>query len=154
VGIVDLGRGPDGKRLRQSYYCATRREVTDQLKAVAAKQQQGLSIRPDHQTVAEYLTTWIEGARSTVRESTWYRYSSLVRGHLLPHLGHRALSTLQPADCSVAFAGMAKSGLKPRTIIQARAVLGRRYGRQRSQDSSHATQHGSRDRPAWSTAKC
>jgi integrase len=125
VGVVDLGRGPNGKRLRQSYYCATRREVADRLKAVAAKQQQGLPIRSDRQTVGAFLTTWIEGAKSTVRESTWYRYSSLVRGHLLPHLGHLALSTLQPADCSVAFAAMAKQGLKPRTIIQARAVLGR-----------------------------
>jgi integrase len=60
-----------------------------------------------------------------VRASTWYRYESLIRGHLLPHLGHLGLSTLQPGDCAAAFAVMAKLGLKPRTIIQARAVLGR-----------------------------
>src|SRR5439155_10322388 len=65
------------------------------------------------------------GARTTVRASTWYRYESLIRGHLVPELGQKILGTLQPADCAAAFAAMADKKLKPRTIIQARAVLGR-----------------------------
>jgi integrase len=125
VAAVNNGRNEHGRRQRRVFYGRTRHEVQEKLKPALRAQQQGLPLVSDRLTVRDYLTTWIEGAKATVRDSTWYRYNSLVRRHLLPHLGHRALSTLQPADCSVAFAAMAKTGLKPRTIIQARAVLGR-----------------------------
>jgi len=125
VAVVDFGRGASGKRQRKSFYGATRREVAEQLKPVLRAQQQGLPIATDRQTVGEYLINWSAGAQATVRASTWYRYNSLITRHLLPHLGHLGLATLQPPDCGAAFAAMSKLGLKPRTIIQARAVLGR-----------------------------
>ena len=91
----------------------------------ADAQQQGVPISTERLTVAAFLSTWIVGARSTVRPSTWYRYSALVRCHLIPQLGRIGLTKLRPADCSSAFAALAAKGLAPRTIIQVRAVLGR-----------------------------
>lgn len=108
VALVDQGR-VTGKRKRRAYYGATRREVAEQLKVALRSQQQGLPLASDRRTVGDYLTKWSEGAQATVRASTWYRYESLIRGHLLPHLGHLGLSTLQPADCATAFAAMANS---------------------------------------------
>ena len=120
VGAVSLGNAK-----RKVVYSRTRTETAEKMKALLGAQQKGMPISPGRQSVAAYLAKWSEGAQATVRPSTWYRYNSLIRGHLIPRLGSIALAKLQPADCAAAFAAMSAKGLAPRTIIQARAVLGR-----------------------------
>lgn len=120
VAAVSIG----GQR-RRTIYGRTRAAVAAKLVTTLRAQQQGIEISSSERlTVGAYLKGWIEGARATVRASTWYRYGSLV-GHLTRHLGGLALVKLQPADCAAAFAAMSEGGLAPRTIMQARAVLGR-----------------------------
>jgi len=122
-----LGRGDQPRRgTAEVVYAKTRGSVAEKLKSLLKADQDGISLRSsDRLTVGAYLARWGEGAEATVRASTWYRYNSLIRGHLIPLLGRTVLVKLQPADCAAAFAVMAAKGLAPRTIIQARAVLGR-----------------------------
>jgi integrase len=51
-------------------------------------------------TVGEYLTAWVEGLRTSRarKPSTWRRYESVVRLHLVPFLGARRLDELSTHD--------------------------------------------------------
>lgn len=120
TGAVSLG----GLR-RKVVYGETRREVAEKMTALLRARQQGLPIATERLSVGGYLETWIAGAKATVRSSTWHRYSALVRKHLIPRLGRFPLARLQPVDCAKAFADMQVGGLSPRSVTQARAVLGR-----------------------------
>jgi len=122
-----VGAVSDGGK-RKVIYGKTRSDVSERMKTLLHSQKQGVPITTERQTAGAYLSRWSEGAEATVRPSTWYRYSGLIRGHLIPSLGAIALAKLQPTDCAAAFAAMAARRLAPRTIIQARAVLSRALG--------------------------
>ena len=51
-------------------------------------------------SVGEYLTAWVEGLRTSRarKPSTWRRYESVVRLHLVPFLGARRLDRLSTGD--------------------------------------------------------
>ena len=111
---------------RKTIYGKTRAAVAARLTAVLRARQQGIAIKTSERlTVASYLTTWLEGARATIRPNTHRRYGQLVRKYLVPRLGRIALAKLAPADCAALFSAMLEGGSAPRSVIAARAVLGR-----------------------------
>ncbi|MFD0975045.1 tyrosine-type recombinase/integrase [Plantactinospora endophytica] len=57
-------------------------------------------------TVADYLTTWLSGLQ--VDENTIRGYESIVRTHLIPHLGSLPLDTLRPRHLKAMFAAIAE----------------------------------------------
>lgn len=120
VGAVSVGGGK-----RKTVYAHTRQEVAAKLGKVQEAHRKGLPIGSERTTVRTYMEKWIDGARSTVRASTWRRYEELVRLHILPRLGRIALAKLTPADVSAALAAMLDAGKAPRTVRNARVVFGR-----------------------------
>lgn len=121
VGAVSLDRGD-----RKVVYGATRGEVAERMKALLKTQQDGVVLRSsDRLNVGAYLTKWIEGARASVRGSTFRRYEQLVRVHLIPRIGRIPLSKLAPSDLTAMYATMTSAGLAPRTAGHAYRVLGR-----------------------------
>ncbi|MGH9342483.1 MAG: site-specific integrase [Terriglobia bacterium] len=59
--------------------------------------QDGLPLAPDRQTVAQYLSYWLEHvAAKQVRPKTHRTYKDLAAQHLIPALGKIALSKLTP----------------------------------------------------------
>jgi hypothetical protein len=78
-------------------YGKTWHEVSDQLKADQHAQQQGLPIVVERQTVAEFMTRWLEdSAHPRVRPKTYDSYAQIVRLYIEPDLGHIQLSKLSP----------------------------------------------------------
>src|SRR5690349_6222347 len=86
---LHLGYDPAGKRQRQTFYGKTRKEVQEKLLAARHAQQQGLPVKTDRQTVAQFLVQWVEeSARPAVRPRTYASYRQVIRLYLLPALGH------------------------------------------------------------------
>lgn len=86
---------PSGKR--KSLYAKTRHEVQDKLRTAQREQDAGLDIGAKRQTVAQFLTRWLEDtARPTVRPSTYASYAGHVRHHPIPAIGHHPLTKLTP----------------------------------------------------------
>src|SRR5712691_7107457 len=81
---------------RKTFYGSTRKEVQEQLKVALREQQQGTLVTTPQQTVAQYLSQWLENHRSTVRIRTYERYEQLVRLHLVPVIGRIPLQKLSP----------------------------------------------------------
>jgi len=95
--VLDLGRGPDGKRVRHwhSGY-RTKRDAERARVDLLAKLDAGLYVDPSRLTVAEYLRQWLEHVEQARAGATHQRYEYIVGRYLLPHLGSVRLQQLQP----------------------------------------------------------
>jgi len=134
-GVVDLGYGPGGKRLRRKVVAATRAQANERLKRLREEVEKGLS--PDHAktTIGDWLEQWLrDAAPASARPRTLLAYASVVRTHLVPALGHKRLRALSPDDISDYMNRKTAAGLKPRTVTNHHIVLRRaleiatRYG--------------------------
>lgn len=122
---VDLGI-VEGKRKRKALYGKTRKEVADKLKKALADQQDGLPLVGERQTVAQYLTRWLEdSARPTLRPCTFLRYEQLIRLHAVPYIGKVALARLTPQQLASLYSERLKAGQSPRSVEFLHAVLHR-----------------------------
>ena len=61
VGEVSMGTDASGRRIRRTFYGATRREVSETLKAALREQQLGALSATHAPTVAEHLERWLAG---------------------------------------------------------------------------------------------
>jgi integrase len=116
----------DGKR--KAYYGQTRKEVQQKLTAVLRDLHQGITPAPQQETVAHFLTRWLDDvARPRLRPSTFVRYRQLVHHHAIPVIGSKRLHSLSPADMQWLLAKKLSEGLAPATVLQLRAVLRRAF---------------------------
>ncbi len=119
VGSVTLGTGK-----RKVFYGRTRKEVQEKLKIVLHEQQQGTLVTAAPQTVAQFLTDWLENThRRRVRPRTYERYREAVYMHIIPSLGHYQLQKLTAQQVQAFYTKKADEGLAPATIIYYHSVL-------------------------------
>ncbi len=124
--VISVSQGTDasGKRIRKRLYAATETEARRKLREALRKHHRGELVPGRRQTIRQFLEDWLENvARHKVRPSTWRRYVQLVRGHLIPSLGHLTLEGLMPEQVQAMLNKKEKEGLAPRTRHHLRAVL-------------------------------
>ncbi len=122
----------DGARLRRvARYAKTAveaaRVLSDLRRQVQVAGGAGVPSDPARMTVAAFADVFLSAIRDQVRPRTWDRYESLLRTHVVPHLGRLRLRDLHPAQVQrwVATLTRPDRGLSPRTVEQAHAVLRR-----------------------------
>src|SRR5438045_1615773 len=81
---------------RYAVYGKTRREVAEKLVQFQRGSQAGQLVEPAKLTVSEYLTTWLEVTKPTLRPTSWASYEELARVHVVPALGGLRLQALRP----------------------------------------------------------
>jgi integrase len=119
----------DGHRTRRSLLGRSRTEVRDKLHAALKAEAAGLSAPSERLAVGAFLDLWLQDAvRPKVRPKTYTSYSSIVRIHLQPGLGRFPLARLNPLQVQAFLTAMSTSGLSPRTVAYARAVLRQALG--------------------------
>jgi integrase len=119
VGSITLENGK-----RRVYYGKTRKEVADKLKAAFHEQQQGTLIKSSTQTVAQFLTDWLENVhRRRVRPRTYERYSEVINLHIIPALGHYQLQKLTAQHVQAFYTRKEDEGLASTTIHYYHSVL-------------------------------
>jgi len=114
-----------GKRVRKHFYGHSRREAQERLTRALRDAQQGLPVGIDErQTVAQYLTRWLEDAvRPSVRPRTYVTYAGYVRRYLIPELGRIPLAKLTPQQVQTMLNRKLADGLSARSVHHLRAVL-------------------------------
>jgi integrase len=70
-------------------------------------------------TLGNYLDSWLEDTRGTVRE----RYEQIVRVHIKPTLGRAKLKTLNPAQVRALYRERLEGGSSPRTVQYVHVTL-------------------------------
>jgi integrase len=125
VGSLSIGYA-GGKRQRRYVYGKTRREVQDKLAALRRAHEDGLPVGPEKLTMGAYLQQWLENsARPTIRPKTYASYAEILRLYIMPDLGHIPLTKLRPPELQAWMNKRLASGLSPRTVQYAHAVLRR-----------------------------
>jgi integrase len=111
-------------RKRKVFYGKTRKEVQEKLKVTLREQQQGTLVTTPKQTLAQFLTDWLENSqKQSVRPRTYERYEELVRLHIVPVLGRCELQKLSAQHLQTFYAKKAGEGLSATTINHFHNVL-------------------------------
>lgn len=97
---------------------AAQRALTD----VLARYGAGVKV-DDRQTVADYLTAWLDGKRHTLKPKTMYRYNEIVTKELVPALGALPLEQLNHDHVAAFVAELEEAGRGAPTIRYVHAVL-------------------------------
>lgn len=110
--VVDLNRGPDGRR-KQKWHGGyrTRKEAEAAFAKLATDLRAGTYVEPSKVTLQDWVeTSWLATMRSQVKPSTWDSYMRNLRLHVLPRVGHRALQDLTPSILNTLYAELMESG--------------------------------------------
>jgi integrase len=125
--VLDLGRGPDGRRIRKwhSGY-RTRKDAERARVELLATLDRGSYVEPSKLTVAAFLRDhWLPSLRAQVRPSMWAEHKSKVEVHLVPAIGGVLLQRLTPGHLNAVYADLLERGLSARTVLHVHATIRR-----------------------------
>ena len=106
---------------QRDFYGATLEAA--QLKA--AKEHAGETVQQDNRTtVGGWLTEWVETQRHTLKPGTWRKYESVIRLHVVPHIGRRKLADLTGGHLLALYADLARNGLSGSSRHHVHTVVG------------------------------
>src|SRR5665213_7724 len=130
-GSIDA-RGTDRWRLRyriggKRYTKTIRGNVTDakrELRRLLKSGDEGEHVAAGKTTLAQWIDTWIELRRRKVNARTSERYAELMRLHVAPTLGARAVQAITPVMIDALYETIFAKGLSARTVHHIHTVLG------------------------------
>ncbi len=112
----------DGKRI--TITGKTAEEVRYEMARRQRERDLGITAADGRQTLAQYLTAWLDTVKPTVRESAWIRYEQLVRVHLIPGLGRHTLAKLTAHHVQAFYAAkLAEGRISATTVRRCHDVL-------------------------------
>jgi integrase len=119
VGSITLD---DGKR--KVFYGKTKKEVTEKLVQFRHDEQQGVLVPTSQQTLAVFLTDWLENTQKrSLRPRTYERYEEVVRLHLIPAFGKLQLQKLSAQHLQAFYEKKQSGGLSSATVNTIHNVL-------------------------------
>lgn len=117
------GRLPLGNGKYKYFYGRDEGELRDRLDQARLDLKRGIQPTVGRDTFARYLPEWLDSVRATVRETTWPRYETICRVHLVPKFGRKRLVDLTASQV-LAFEGeLQRVGYKPHYIRAIHNVL-------------------------------
>ncbi|HJT55260.1 MAG TPA: site-specific integrase [Ktedonobacteraceae bacterium] len=109
---------------RRTLYAKTYKEAQEKLKRALYEQQQGTLVTAAQQTVAQYLTDWLEHSqKQSVRPRTYERYEEIARLHIIPALGRHKLHQLSAQHVQAFYTQKLEAGLSALTVISFHNLL-------------------------------
>jgi integrase len=111
----------NGKRLTK--YGGTQGEVREWLKETIAKADDGIAVAPG--TLGEFLPSWLETIKSSIRLSTYRTYRAQIVHHIVPGLGGIKLQELRPDHVQRFYTTKLESGTGRGTVRLCHSVLHR-----------------------------
>jgi integrase len=108
---------------RLSFSAKTKRECQIWLKKMISQVDEGLTLQGTHQTLKEYLATWLIGIQNSIRPRTYVQYEMTCRLHILPTLGEMKLFEIRPEVIQKLYASQLKSGVGARTVDFIHSIL-------------------------------
>lgn len=122
--------GAVGAKKRKSFYGKTRAEAAHKLATALREQELGLPIAREEQTVAQFVTSWLESvAPPVLKDRTHQRYRELLTLHVTPTLGMARLAWLTPQQVQDLYSAKLAEGLSSTTVNHLHMVLHRMLDR-------------------------
>jgi integrase len=108
----------------------TKRDAQRALTKLVGEVDQGTLVEPERITFADFIDRWLEHMHHRLRPTTFDRYESYVRCHLVPALGRLQLSKIRPLhiqelEAQALKAGRmdGKGGLSAQSVLHLHRVL-------------------------------
>jgi integrase len=122
---LDLGRGPDGKRIFKYHSgYATKRTAQQARTELLGALDRRSYVAPDKTTVADYLRgQWLPVVQTRLRPGTWVEYRSKAETHLIPAIGQVPLQQLTTAMLNALYKELLARGIGPRTVQYVHATI-------------------------------
>lgn len=94
---MDYGKDETGKRIRKQPTFKNKADAKRLLKEFEANKTKGTLIKPNSETLEDWLTYWLTKiASNNNEESTIYGYKNIINKHLISSLGKIQLQKLKP----------------------------------------------------------
>lgn len=122
---LDLGRGPDGKRIFKYHSgYATKRAAQQARTELLSALDRNRYVAPDKTTVADYLRgQWLPVVQTRLRPGTWVEYRRKTETHLIPAIGQVPLQQLTTAMLNALYQHLLAGGVGPRTVQYVHATI-------------------------------
>lgn len=90
---------PDGSRVRRSVYATKKKIAGDRMRAALEEAEKGRFPLDNKDTLQAFHDYWLsEIAPKTLQRNTIFLYETQFRRHILPKLGKRKITSIQPVD--------------------------------------------------------
>ena len=126
IGMLDLGTGPDGKRIRRKVRGKTKTEVGDKLRAIRREHEGRPATTRTIRTVGELAKAWLTvsatarlGEDSTMLE----QYRTVVASHIVKDLGPMRLDRVSAEDVDRWLVAKAEAGYARSSVRRYRNTL-------------------------------
>lgn len=124
VGQVQTGFKPDGKRKFTCFYGKTRKEVADKIASTTNDISKNLFVEPSKITLEDWLWGWmLKYKKDYVRTSTYVRYNSLIKLHIVPEIGMIKLKDLRSSHIQQVYNNCVKKDLSVSAIKHIHTVF-------------------------------
>jgi len=125
VGVLDLGRDGNGRRVRRKVVGPSEKAARDALRKLREEIENGARARNGNLTVEAFLLDWLEREVPKFAKSVNTRdnYAWAIRCHLVPGLGAHRLAKLTPDHVDDLLEARAARGMAKNSLRRIRAVL-------------------------------
>ena len=106
----------NGKPQQEWKTYKTKNDATKALKLFEINRDDGRSLDPSKQTLAEFLDYWLKYKSTRCEYTTIYGYKNIINKYLIPHLGKMALKKIQPTHIITYMSDISAEGLSNNTI--------------------------------------
>jgi integrase len=107
----------------KSHTAKTRADCVTWIQKAQAQPDQNFEPQESFATIGEYLTSWLESVKTTLRPKTAIQYEQIVQHHIIPYIGKMKLKDLRPILVDQFYGKMLKDGIGVRTIRLTHSVL-------------------------------
>ncbi len=111
--------------MRRTLYGGSRKEVADALVEKIHERNTGNIVYDDDLNFGEFLGRWLDGARHTVKATTWEAYERVIRNHINPSLGRVKLGKLSPGMIQAYYSQKLAEGMSAASVRPQHAVIRR-----------------------------
>jgi integrase len=112
---------PDGRR--KWCYGKTQQEVARKIADVRRDRDSGLPVISERRTMKDYLESWLEMRKPSLRPGAHDNYAWYCRKYIIPTIGHVQLSKLSAEHVQRLLSTRLGEGLAPSTVRYAHSVL-------------------------------
>ena len=128
-GQIPLPGDSRAKRRRKSIYGRTREEVRRKMLEAQNTLQNGYELPAERMTVADFIPVWLGNVQASIRFKTLETYESVLRSHVVPHVGTVPLARLNPTHVQRMYNQLLDEGLSASSVAKLHTVLHNMLGK-------------------------
>lgn len=89
-------------------------EALEWVRSMQAELDKGYDFKGSTTTLNDYLPSWLENRKLSLRPKTAHQYGAIIKKHILPEIGDKKLKDLRLIQIEQFYSSLLQNGLGPR----------------------------------------